>query len=414
MAIINNGLLGSSRNKVGSLVTYRLKGQDIARAKAAQVSNPRSLAQMQQRVKLANLVGMYRANRSWMDGLAFSTRPQQWSDYNAFVSANIATNRIALTKEQAAAGTTIVAPYIVSRGSLPTIEVNPTTANVWQTNIGVGSLTIDAATTTVADLSQAILANNNGLQQGLQLSLVMNYQQQSGSAYYVTTRYYEVILNPNDSSLLSSRMDLQHVGVSGGNLAYTRGETDPIVGFAFILSLTESNKTRVSTQRLVLTSETLYNIFADQSQQDEAIQSYGATMGDPFLVSNYGGGIIDSGVDILANILTAQINNETPKASGEYLGAIGTENEFTIGLNLSQTLTTPPASVTISGAGGGEGNEATTTNVAVNGAQVVATFPANAINPSTKITNIRVTLASGVIVGIDFKPVETYGGDVTE
>lgn len=414
MAIINNGLLGSSRNKVGSIVTYRLKGQDIARSKAAQVSNPRSLAQMQQRVKLANLVGMYRANRAWMDGLAFSTRPARWSDYNAFVSANIAMNRISLTKEQAAAGTTIVAPYIVSRGSLPTIEVNPTTANVWQTNIGVGDLVIVAASTTVGELSRAILANNNGLQQGMQLSLVMNYQQQSGTAYYVTSRYYEVILNPNDSALLSTRMDMQHIGVSEGNLAYTRGESDPIVGFAFILSLTEANKTRVSTQRLVLTSETLYNSFAEQSQQDAAVQSYGATMGDPFLVSNYGGGTIDSEVDVLANILSAQLNEGAPVTSNDYYGAVGTENAFTVKLNMSQTLTTAPTSLTIGGQQGGQGNEVTTTNIELSGAQVVATFEGGVLNPGTAITYMRLTLASGLIVGIQFRPTAGYGGDVTE
>lgn len=410
MAIINNGLLGSSRNKVGSLVTYRLKGQDIARAKAAQVSNPRSLAQMQQRVKLANLVGMYRANRAWMDGLAFSTRPLQWSDYNAFVSANIATNRIALTKEQAAAGTTIVAPYIVSRGSLPTIEVNPTTANVWQTNIGVGDLSIDPATTTVGEFSTAILANNNGLQQGMQLSLVMNYQQQSGSAYYATSRYYEVIINPNDTDLLSTRMDLQHVGVSGGNLAYTRGASDPIVGFAFVLSLTQANKTQVSTQRLVLTSTSVYDLFTRQAQQDAATQSYGAQLNDPFLVSNYGQDNISGEVDILPSIVYAILNNGSRVAVGEYLGAVNSEGEFTISIALSQTPNEPPIVASASA----DGSVANSTGISISQDMIVATFPTTTWNPSSPIERLTVTLSTGEIISATFSRMNEPQGDVTE
>lgn len=410
MAIINNGLLGSSRNKVGNLVTYRMKGQDIARAKAAQVSNPRSLAQMQQRVKLANLVGMYRANRAWMDGLAFSTRPAHWSDYNAFVSANIASNRIALTKEQAAAGTTIVAPYIVSRGSLPTIEVNPTTANVWQTNIGVGDLSIDPATTTVGELSTAILANNNGLQQGMQLSLVMNYQQQSGSSYYATSRYYEVIINPNDTDLLSTRMDLQHVGVSGGNLAYTRGASDPIVGFAFVLSLTQDNKTRVSTQRLVLTSTSVYDLFTRQAQQDAATQSYGAQLNEPFLVSNYGQDNISGEVDILPSIVYAILNNGSRAAVGEYLGAVNSEGEFTISIALSQTPNEPPIVASASA----DGSVANSTGISISQDMIVATFPTTTWNPSSPIERLTVTLSTGEIISATFSRMNEPQGDVTE
>lgn len=410
MAILSVGLLGSSRNKVGNIVTYRMKGQDIARAKATQVSNPRTAAQQAQRVKLANLVAMYRANLSWMDNLAFSTKPQKWSDYNAFVSANIGENRVYLTKAQAAAGFGIVAPYVVSRGSLPSVEFNATTANVWQSNIAVGSDLTIGDNTTIGDLSEAILANNNGLAQGMQLSLIMDYQQQSGGAYFPVVRYYEVILDPNNNEFLSARMDIAHLSVSGGNLAFTRGTNDPIIGFTFVLSHTVANTTRVSTQRLVLTSTEVYDLFTSDAAKAAAIESYGAALENPFLVSDYGQGSSNAGVAMRPDIVSAAINDRAASRVGDALGSINTEEAFTLTLNLSQAPEEAPLSCTFY-TYGESANTATSTSIRVEGNAVVVSFPAEVVNPSYDIRSILLTLADGVIIDAQF---EQTSGDITE
>lgn len=411
MAILSVGLLGSSRNKVGNLVTYRMKGQDIARAKATQVSNPRTSAQQSQRVKLANLVSMYRANLSWMDNLAFSTKPQKWSDYNAFVSANIGENRVYLTKAQAAAGFGIVAPYVVSRGSLPSIEMTPTTANVWQSNVEVGQdFTIDAQTT-IGSLSAAILANNNGLVQGMQLSLIMNYQQQSGGSYFPVVRYYEVILDPNSTEALSSRLDITHVGVSGGCLSFTRGQNDPIIGFAFILSHTVANTTRVSTQRLVLTSTEVYDLFTTDAAKAAAVESYGAALDNPFLVSDYGQGGSNPDVSLIPSIVSAAIQGHTQVKVGGYIGSLQGESAFGIDAVISQTIDETPLAMTC----GADGNNATATSVQIIDGKIRGSFSGPEWNPSSPIQSVSVTLASGLVLTAQFSSINSdTGGDVTE
>lgn len=92
MAKIKSLWLRGSSQRLGGAVTYMLKGVQIARELAAKVDNPRTPKQMNQRVKLANVVAFYRANRPWMERLAFETKKQNWSTYNAFVSANFAAN----------------------------------------------------------------------------------------------------------------------------------------------------------------------------------------------------------------------------------------------------------------------------------------------------------------------------------
>ena len=119
MSIVKNVWLRGRKKRLGGAVTYMMAGQQITRELAANVKNPRTPAQMKQRVKLASLVNFYRSMRQWAKVGAFSNKKQSWSDYNAFVSANISTTPAYLTKQQAQAGCSVVAPYIISRGVLP-------------------------------------------------------------------------------------------------------------------------------------------------------------------------------------------------------------------------------------------------------------------------------------------------------
>ena len=240
---------------------------------------------MVQRVRLANLVSFYRLNQPWMDGLAFSARPQRWSDYNAFVSANFAGNRVALTKTEAANGTCIVAPYRVSEGNLSTISVNRVADGQFATNIYVGD--VNPATATVGQVTRALIDNNNGMYEGMQLSLIVNYQQQVGGVYRAIVRYYEVILDLTDERTFASLMSDTHIAAVNQSIGFTAGANDPVMGFAFILSVDEAGKTRTSTQYLTLTDDSIYNKYTTESGLTAAIQSYGGGMVNAFLSAGY-------------------------------------------------------------------------------------------------------------------------------
>lgn len=112
-----NPFFGTMRGKLGEQVFMRTGGEQRARTYLKVISNPRTKAQMSQRVKLANLVGFYRLLRPLL-GDSFLRRPANNSSYNAFVKANLASSRVYLTKEQASSGYVVTAPYTITDGTL--------------------------------------------------------------------------------------------------------------------------------------------------------------------------------------------------------------------------------------------------------------------------------------------------------
>lgn len=277
MAKLPNLWLKGGSQKLGGVVLYQAKGQTLARELAPSVSNPRTDAQMEQRVKLANVVGVYRANRNWMAG-AFEDKKQNESDYNAFVRANLANSLVATSKAQAAAGAAVVAPYKVSSGSLPVVE-HVVDGTEIQTNLYVGELVINQSTS-VAQLSQALINNNNGIREGMQLSLIINIQQQAQETGipYIVVRAHEMIISLSDSRLVSEFFpSVVLVATTSDNPALAMGISTLGSGAAcFILSETLGGKTRVSTQSLVaFGSNQSYAAYTSQEAWAEAIRSYG-------------------------------------------------------------------------------------------------------------------------------------------
>lgn len=112
-----NPFFATMRGKLGEQVFMRTGGEQRARTYLKVISNPRTKAQMSQRVKLANLVNFYRILRPLL-GDSFLRRPTNLSSYNAFVKANLASSRVYLTKEQASSGYVVTAPYTITDGTL--------------------------------------------------------------------------------------------------------------------------------------------------------------------------------------------------------------------------------------------------------------------------------------------------------
>lgn len=258
MAILSAGILGAARNKVGNVVTYKIKGQNVARVYVDKVSNPQSDAQMRQRAKLINLVAAYRANLFWMRYGAFENKEQKWSDYNAFVSSNTYLNPPYLTKEQVAAGAGIVQPFTISRGSLGAVDlVFDGNLEMHISNLFVGDLTI-SSTTTIGALSSALIDNNNGIRQGDQLSFIVMYQRtQNNSTPVILTRAYEIIIDTTSVTLVSDRvpnlLNNTLAGTESSSLAWDILTGEDLGGAAIILSRDESGSIKVSTQQLICT-----------------------------------------------------------------------------------------------------------------------------------------------------------------
>lgn len=331
MAVIRNSANTVMRGRVGQTTYYFSNGQQIAR-QAKNNSNygetaRRSDAQQLRRVMWANLVNFYKVSAGWMPK-AFETKKRNQTDYNKFMQLNIGSARMAFTKDEAAAGACIADGFIISQGSLPSIQLSMTLSG-YVTDLALGSLAIDG-TTTVGDFSQALINNNVTMREGMQLSFASYVQSvDSLGIPRVTCRLYEVTLNANSTEILRNYLpEVASTVISG----YLGVPTSVQKGaFAYIASELVGGALKVSTQQLVTNPTAQYIYYSQQQQIDKAIASYGLDQ-EVILNPNYS---IEQGpapAEVYISAATYNDGGETKTVlPGEYFGTWQTagDNDIT-------------------------------------------------------------------------------------
>lgn len=302
--------LKGAKKRLGGTVIYQAMGQTRQRELAAEVSNPRTESQMGQRVKWANLVNLYRANRSWMK-YAFETKKSNQSEYNKFMSLNVANSRIYLTKPVANAGGCVVDSYIITQGSLPSVEFVKTTNEYYRSNIQIGPST-NFQTISVKDFSDMVVELNPAIRYGDQLSFIRMTQMTNASTGvpYVVVREYEVIIDTNNLLPLSNYLPMEYITTWGTKEYYLAIQTASgrNGGFAMILSRTISGKTYVSSQRVIpVNMEAYIEAFSSSAALQTAIDSYGVSE-DAFLSSTYASQ--DNQAQTMLALLGAKFRND--------------------------------------------------------------------------------------------------------
>lgn len=324
MAIVKNFWLKNQQKKLAGMVLYQAMGQTRSRELAAEVSNPRTVDQMGQRVKWANLVNFYRANKSWMK-FAFETKPKNRTDYNQFMSLNVANSRIYLPKGIANQGGCVVDSYVMTQGSLPSIECNYN-ADEWLTNLYLtGGLDI-TATTTVAEVSEALISSNPALREGDQISFIRLTQQTNSNTGvpFVVVRKYEVILNTSDLRFFGAFMPLDYITSLGGSTGNRIQVNDSgnAGGFLLILSRTTGGKTYVSTQSVIVANnDATIEAYSSANALQTAIDSYGEST-EPFLTSTTADQDTQANVPNSILSVTGDLGDHVP---GEVFGPVNIE-----------------------------------------------------------------------------------------
>lgn len=377
MAIVKNFWLKNQTKKLAGAVIYQAMGQTRSRELAAEVSNPRTIDQMSQRVKWANLVNFYRANKSWMK-FAFETKPTNRTDYNQFMSLNVASSRIYLPKGIANQGGCVVDSYVMTQGSLPSIEVTKGSDD-WATNLFLPAYFDITSTTTVAEVSEALIQANPALREGDQLSFIRFTQQTNANTGvpFVVVRKYEVILNSSDLRFFYQFMPADYIGAavtsSGGNIVVN--DSGNAGGFLLVLSRTAGGKTYVSTQSIVVANnDALIQAYSSANALQAAIDSYGEST-EPFLTSTTAEQDTQAPVQPSVVSISGDLGNAVP---GQIFGpiTISAGDEFNVKLSVTPTATGAGGKVVLVAAG--VEREVAITNPRIEEGQVILPWPSGA------------------------------------
>lgn len=278
MAVLQNMWLRGAKKKLGGTVLYTQGGRTLQRELAPEIKNPKTPAQMGQRVKWANLVSFYRANASWMPK-AFENKKATQSDYNKFMSLNAANSRIYLTKEQARQGACVVDSYRVSDGTLQPVDIFPTEQN-WVTNLYLGDLADLDDTTSVANFSTELLKSNAGLRSGDQISFIRVTQlfNNTTNIPYIQVRAYELIIDEQGSGLVTDYwpIELIAIGEQQEEPALMVKNNNKQGGFAIIVSRTQGGRVLVSPAQITqVNMGAVINQYSSNAALTNAIESYG-------------------------------------------------------------------------------------------------------------------------------------------
>lgn len=293
MAILQNMWLRGAKKKLGGTVLYTQGGRTLQRELAPEVKNPKTPAQMGQRVKWANLVAFYRANAGWMPKAFENKKPTQ-SDYNKFMSLNASSSRINLTKEQARQGACVVDSYRVSDGTLQPVDIFPT-AKDWVTNLYLTGLDKLDATTTVAAFSTALLSSNAGLRSGDQISFIRVTQlfNNTTDIPYVQVRAYELLIDEQGTGLVKDfwPIELIALGQEQETKALMVKNNNKQGGFAIIVSRTQGGRVLVSPSQITqVNMAAVISQYSSSAALADAIASYG--QGDEVFLDSKGANAI--------------------------------------------------------------------------------------------------------------------------
>lgn len=113
----NSLFWGKASGKLGEVVMYRAGGEQRSRMYVQNVKNPKTLAQMEQRIKMASLVGFFKAAKQILK-YSFPQRPVNQSGFNAFVAASLPNASTVVSREAANEGLSVPYGYTIAKGDI--------------------------------------------------------------------------------------------------------------------------------------------------------------------------------------------------------------------------------------------------------------------------------------------------------
>lgn len=281
MGFVKNIINAKVSGNVGSM-NFRRRGSSTVAAERSFANKSKgdgaSKAQRESRLRVANIVNFFRAIKA-VESRAWESKPENISDYSMFVKHNLATSPVFLTKEEAKKGIAVFSNYVVSRGSLPPIDVLLDAGYVYL-GIFLGK-DFDINNCTIAEFSAALMAHNEGWMNGDKFTLTRLRYDHNVPEFIKEPKlmvyYFEVTLDISNSLPMSSlpgffNPSFTTYGVNG-QLCCLNGT----YGCFAIHSRKVSGKLLTSSQSIVLNTPSIEQLeyFSSAEHKELAMRSYG-------------------------------------------------------------------------------------------------------------------------------------------
>lgn len=261
-------------------------------------SASRSYPQMIRRIMWGNLVNIFKSIKSWQPK-AYDSKAVGVTDYNMFMKLNVNRATVGTSKQANEQGMAVWENYQVSNGSLPAINYTlDTSGHLYVTDINVTTAITPAMT--VGEFAAELIANNPRFKAGDNIAfiIVKNHQYIGVEYPYAYSEYYEITLD------VTSTKTLADVAVIGALLtenaqdklcvSYPAGEggSGPVIqGIAIIHTRKVSGTLQVSSQSVLMTSDSFIQQYSGEEWYQHCIESYGIDTEVP-LDPNFSQGVI--------------------------------------------------------------------------------------------------------------------------
>lgn len=241
-------------------------GQTFLCSRPDSVHNPRTLSQQTNRLKLRNIINMYGSmNGALKDNFQGKTGRQ--SDYTRFQGCNLLQTAVYVTYDDRFA--CVVAPYVVSFGTLPSIGYH--LEGEWLvTDIDVAGLELNADTK-LSKLSECLLKTSGRFSLGDRIELIACRQTNAMNLPRATCKYCEFVLDDKNYISLSQILNGFELRVNEENkLCFRREEA---CGLALVHKRGEGCETFASVQSLAVDNPLLER-YTSEEQKQLSIASY--------------------------------------------------------------------------------------------------------------------------------------------
>jgi len=307
----------------------------LAKAPTKASTPRRSEKQAYTRLQMSNLLANFRLYSGKLQE-AFENKRAGVSDVNMYVSANYGYKPVYLTRSMRIQGACVLAENMFSIGSLPPIGYELNAGGKLVSSLDLG-LEIDA-TTTVAQLSMALITRCDSWEEGDQITCFIGFQTLGVDEMPRSSmKAQKVILSLDNDTPLWNVVSAEGFSTVGGYLA--SGTALNNMGMAWVHSRNQSSSTKVSTQRLVVVSD----ILADY-------QTYAALRA---AADSYGGinhkAVYLNPTSSLSEVSSIVVNPAGGNASGGNNGSSGSNSSNGSSGTNGSTETTTVAAPTISG-----------------------------------------------------------------